>query len=127
MSRLALAPADARRAALSAGLLASNHDGEVVAAARALCGLLQKGGLDPSAVIAAGLSGGERDRYGAAAVRSVDARRPWRERARRARLSPYLNDWERDFLSDVVGWSSLSARQEATLKAILAKSEGAGR
>jgi hypothetical protein len=111
MSRLALAPADARRAALSAGLLASNHDGEVVAAARALCGLLQKGGLDPSAVIAAGLSGGERDRYGAAAVR----------------LSPYLNDWERDFLSDVVGWSSLSARQEATLKAILAKSEGAGR
>lgn len=52
---MAMLPQDARRAALSAGLLASDHDGEVVAAARALLGLLAKGGLAPGDVVAAGL------------------------------------------------------------------------
>ncbi len=46
---------DVRRAALSAGLLASDNDGEVVAAARALVCLLKKADLDPAVVVAAGL------------------------------------------------------------------------
>ncbi len=52
----ALQPSDQRRAALSAGLLASNHDGEVVAAARALCGLLKKCGVDAADAVSAGLA-----------------------------------------------------------------------
>ena len=118
---MALPPSDVRRAASSAALLTSNHDGEVVAAARALCGLLAKGGLDPRSVVSAGIAAGDHPPLAPAAV-SPD--RPWRQRARMARYSPHINDWERGFLDDVIGWSSLSARQEATLKAILVKSEG---
>ena len=117
---MALAPNDIRRAASSAALLTSDRDGEVVAAARALCNLLAKGGLDPRSVVAAGLS------------RQVDPnppaapfyRTPWQQRARIARLSPHLNDWERGFLADIIANRSLSQRQESKLKAILAKSEG---
>lgn len=122
---MALLPDDARRAALSAGLLASDRDGEVVAAARALCGLLAKGGLDPRSVVAAGLAPvhhGPRLGVGPGAPA-----RPWRERARMARYSPHINDWERAFLDNLICWKSLSARQEATLQAILVKSEGGAR
>lgn len=118
---MGLLPNDARRAALSASLLASSLDGEVVAAARALCGLLAKGGLDPRTVVTAGLTS---DAISGRATPPVTTSGSWKQRARMARLSPYLNDWERDFLSDILGHGSLSQRQESCLKAILRKSEG---
>ena len=118
-----LQPQDARRAALSAGLLASDHDGEVVAAARALVCLLKKGDLDPAGVISAGLL---------ASARTMPSRlpsgypRPLHERARVARYSPHINDYERGFLNDIMDRRNLTARQESLLKAILRKSEGPG-
>lgn len=121
----ALQPRDQRRAALSAGLLASDQDGEVVAAARALCGLLKKGDLDPALVVSAGLL--------AVAPAPMPTRypsgflRPLNERARMARSSPHLNGWERDFLDSVIDRRGLSQRQESALKAILRKAEGVGR
>ena len=121
---MGLLPNEQRRAALSAGLLASDHDGEVVAAARALVGLLKKGDLDPAGVVSAGLSAVSappmlakpRDRGGVHP-------RPIRERAMMARYAPNLNAWERGFLNDVCNRSGLSQRQESTLKAIIAKAE----
>jgi len=115
-------PDDARRAAKTAGLLASDKDGEVVAAARALVGILGRNGLDPQTVVAAGLvrDGG---RVGQMVPHPV-SRPHWRVRARMAALCPHITDWERQFLGHVVGYQTLSARQESTLKAIIRKSEG---
>ena len=117
-----LLPNDQRRAALSAGLLASNHDGEVIAAARAFCSIMKKGNLDPAAVVSAGLT--------AVALPPPTAPRgaqcgprPMSARVRMARYSPNLNDWERAFLNDMIDRRNLSQRQESTLKAILAKAE----
>ena len=50
----------------------------------------------------------------------------WRYRARFARLSPHLNDWEITFLGDILAGGGLSQRQESKMKAILRKSEGGG-
>ena len=119
-----LLPNDQRRAALSAGLLASNHNGEVIAAARALCGLLKKGDLDPATVVSAGLMAVSSPPVAPTANRySCHAIRPMSERARMARYSPSLNDWERGFLDDIIGRRNLSERQESTLRSILAKAE----
>ena len=121
-----LQPRDQRRAALSAGLLASDHDGEVVAAARALCGLLKKSDLDPATVVAAGLSAV------AAPPMPMPPRcpsgypRPLSELVRMARYSPHINDYERRFLNDIMDRRNLSVRQESLLKAILRKSKGPG-
>ena len=119
-----LSPNDARRAALSAGLLTSDHDGEVVAAARALVGLLTKGSLDPRSVVAAGLAQEVQPSFNPTAVAAPVYRGTWQHRTRMARLSPHLNDWERGFLTDILAHGSLSQRQQSKLKAILAKSEG---
>ncbi len=53
--------------------------------------------------------------------------RPLHERARMARYSPHINDWERGFLNDMINRRSFSSREEAKLKDILRKSEGAPR
>lgn len=119
-----LAPNDVRRAALSAGLLTSDRDGEVVAAARALVGLLAKGGLDPGSIVAAGLAAEVSSNLSNGPMAAPVYHGAWQHRARMARLSPYLNDWERGFLADILKHGSLSARQQDKLKAILAKSEG---
>jgi hypothetical protein len=119
-----LLPQDARRAALSAGLLASNHDGEVIAAARALVCLLKKADLDPAGVIAAGLSGKPTEPMPERLPSGYP--RPWRERAAMARSSPHVNEWERQFLKDMIDRRSLSPRQESLLKDILRKSKGPG-
>ena len=121
---MALAPNDVRRAVSSAALLTSDRDGEVVAAARALCVLLAKGGLDPRSVITSGLA---REAWPNVVPSRVTAQSPygsWQQVARMARLSPHLNDWERGFLADILAHGSLSQRQESCLKAILVKSEG---
>ena len=119
-----LLPNDQRRAALSAGLLASDHDGEVVAAARALCGLLKKSDLDPATVVAAGLSAVATPHMPAPTRCPSGYPRPLNARARMARYSPHINDWERAFLNDMIDRRGLSQRQESLLKSILRKSEG---
>ena len=119
-----LLPNDAHRAALSAGLLTSDRDGEVVAAARALVGLLAKGGLDPRSVVAAGLARLVPSSLAAGPAPAPAYEGGWQTRARMARLSPHLNDWEHGFLRDILAQGSLSPRQQRKLKAILAKSEG---
>lgn len=121
---MSLAPNDVRRAAHSAALLASDLDGEVIAAARAFVGILAKGGLDPRSVVAAGLAHGVGPKPAAGPMATQVYRGPWQQRARMARLSPHLNDWERGFLADILAHGSLSQRQESCLKAILVKSEG---
>ena len=121
---MALAPNDVRRAASSAALLTSDHDGEVVAAARALCGLLAKGGLDPSSVIASGLAREVQPNFAPVQVPTQGHCGSWQQRARMARLSPRLNDWERGFLADITGQGSMSQRQESKLNAIIKKVEG---
>ena len=115
---------DQRRAALSAGLLASDHDGEVVAAARALVCLLKKGDLDPAAVVTAGLESVAAPPLPAPKRYPCGYPRPMRDRAWMARSSPNLNDWERGFLNDIIRCSSLSPRQEDMLRKIVRKSEG---
>ena len=121
----ALSPSDARRAALSAGLLSSNHDGEVIVAARALCGLLRKIGLDPASVVSAGLSTIGRSAPQLPQPReSAVSQSSWQQRVRTACFSPRLNDWERRFLTDILAQSDLSQRQERKMKLILRKSEG---
>lgn len=118
---------DQRRAALSAGLLASDHDGEVVAAARALVCLLKKVDLDPAGVVSAGLSAAALPAAPLPRRAPSGFPRPMSERARMARYSPHINDWERGFLNDMIDRRGLSQRQESTLKAILRKSEGGAR
>ena len=121
---MALPPADARRAAHSAALLASDREGEVIAAARAFVGILAKGGLDPRSVVAAGLARVVGPKLAADPVTTPVYRGPWQQRARMARLSPHLNNWELGFLGDILAHGSLTLRQESCLKAILVKSEG---
>lgn len=118
---MALHPSEARRAASCAALLGSDHDGEVLNAARAFCGILQAGGLDPRTVVTAGLT----RPAGRETAMAPTYHRQWQQRARMARLSPHLNEWEQGFLSDILAHGSLTQRQEGCLKAILRKSEGA--
>lgn len=118
---MALLPNDERRAALSAGLLTSNHDGEVVAAARALCMLLKKRNLDPASVVSAGLAAIVSPAAPECSRRGVSLSL-W-ERARAALQSHSLNDWERNFVSDICSRRKLSPRQEETLRSIVAKAE----
>ncbi len=117
---MALVPNDKRRAALSAGLLASNHDGEVLAAARALCMLLRKGNLDPASVVSAGLSAIASPAVTSGLGTDLSG---LRERARAASHSTILNDWERGFLADVRHRRKLTPRQEGMLRSILSKAE----
>lgn len=117
-----LLPNDQRRAALAAGLLASNQDGEVLAAARAFCGLLRKADLDPAAVVSAGLSAVASPPTNAPA-RAHCGPRPMSARVRMARYCPDLTDWERGFLNNMIDRRYLSERQERALKSILAKAE----
>lgn len=119
-----LLPNDHRRAASCAGLLASSNDGEVVAAARALCGLLKKGDLDPATVVQAGLVAVSSAMIAVPPGRySCSAGQPRSARARMARCSPNLNEWERGFLEDVGDRRDLTERQANTLNRILAKAE----
>jgi hypothetical protein len=123
---MGLLPNDQRRAALSAGLLVSEHDGEVVAAARALVGFLKKGDLDPASVVSAGLSAVSTPPVALPGRAPSGFPQPMSERARMARYSPHINEWERDFLNDMIDRLRFSPREENKLKSILRKSEGVG-
>lgn len=112
-----------RRVAASARLLLSDTPGEVVAALNAIGRMLPNGitvpdlieqSLSPVVVVAGPVS---------TAPSPVNLDPAWRRRARMARYSPHLNDWEVGFLNDMIGERYPSARQEAKLNAIFAKSE----
>lgn len=114
-----------RRVAASARLLLSDKPGEVAAAIHAIGRMLPNGMTVPDLI--------EQSMVTCAASTPPSSPWPvkldpaWRRRARMARYSPHINDWERGFLDDVISWQSLSARQEATLKTMLVKSEGGAR
>ena len=112
-----------RRVAASARLLLSDTPGEVVAALNAIGRMLPNGitvpdlieqSLSPVVVVAGPVS---------TAPSPVNLDPAWRRRARMARYSPHLNDWEVGFLNDMIGERYPSARQEAKLNAIFANSE----
>lgn len=121
MTALRLDAATTRKVIASARLLGSDQPGEVAAALNAIGRLLPAGMGVPDLIersLATSLPSplsSEQPRCNA-----VD----WKRRARMARLSPHLNDWERGFLTDVIAKASLTQRQESKLRAILFKSEG---
>jgi hypothetical protein len=119
---MGLIQSDARRAALCAGLLASDNEGEVVNAARSLCMLLSRNGLDVATVLEAGL----RQKLGSTFPLGASPQRPLRDRAQMFRCAPNLTAWERDFLASVVSRWQLTAAQEKTLRAIVRKAEAGG-
>jgi hypothetical protein len=124
MNRFRLNADTTRKVIASARLLESDKPGEVIAAVNAM------GRLLPDGVGVADLFERSLATVPPSPQTYAQPRHDvsgWKSRARMARLSPYLNDWERGFLADVIAWSSLSARQEATLKAIIIKSEGQSR
>ena len=119
---VSLKPDARRRLASAARLLLSDKPGEVIAALDAISRMLPNGMTVPdlieqslSPVVAAPIS---------TAPSPVNLDPAWRRRARMARYSPHLNAWEIGFLNDMIGERCPSARQEAKLKAIFAKSEG---
>lgn len=117
--------ADRRRAMASAALLASDVDGEVVAAAQALRRILGKVGTDIPSIIGAGLLSDDTLpaplRRGAEPVSLL---RPHQRTAWTALAFPeLLTGWERAFLESLVDLRHLSARQENRLRAIAAKIE----
>ena len=111
---------DRRRVVSAAGLLASDKDGEVVAAARAVCRLLKPLGTTPAALIDAAL-----------APKPSDAGFGWepvRDHRHLARaclaMDAHLNAWEIGFLDDVSRQPRLTDRQLAKLRQIQAKLDG---
>jgi hypothetical protein len=118
---------DIRRAAASAGLLASDNAGERANAAAALSRILLKMGLDPASVFRAALATVSSPAKAELPMpKPVRPMRPLSERARMARHSPHLNRWERDFLTGVMDRRRLSEREESKLRDILRKTKGVG-
>jgi len=106
--------------------MTSESDGEALSATRGLCRLLKRDGLDPAAVVAAGLLRNAAPLSAPAAHPrpfSFNVEGEWKRRARMARGCPHLNEWELGFLRDVTEHRTLTQRQKDTLKAILAKAE----
>jgi hypothetical protein len=116
-----LDPDTTRKVIASARLLSSDQPGEVAAALSAM-GRLLPDGLSVTDLIERSLTPVPSSPPPPAPY-SYSAM-GWKQRARMARLSPHLNDWERSFLTDLIAHSRLSERQESKLKAILIKSEG---
>lgn len=104
-----LAQKDLHRIRSTAALLASDKDGEALGAARALCRLLDKRGLDPADVVAAGLSLSTTTLVGPEPVAPSspwdmrsDPLRPWRNKARTiAAHREKLTERELEFVSNM--------------------------
>lgn len=121
---VSLQPDTRRRVAASARLLLSDKPGEVAAAINAIGRLLPKGMTVPDLIEQSLRSDPHRPGLVTNAPSPVNLDPAWRRRARMARYSPYLNEWEISFLDSMIGQRSPSVRQEAKLKTIFAKSEG---
>lgn len=119
----ALDPNDARRLRSSLARLASNHEGEVVAAASAASRILAKHGLGFADLAVAPDPTGCRDVLESAwgPRRRPHEARLLREHQRRAwllQISGFAwNDWERGFLASIASWDNpISPKQAAHLR-----------
>lgn len=121
---ITLKPDNRRRVSASARLLLSDKPGEVAAAINAIGRLLPKGMTVPDLIEQSLRSDPDHAAPVSTAPSPVNLDPAWRRRARMARYSPHLNDWEVAFLEDMISERYPSVRQEAKLKAIFAKSEG---
>lgn len=128
----ALSSADQRRVILSAGLLKSDHAGEVVNAARAIDNILQKGNLDLVGVLRRGLAppspelpAGDKFRgHSRSKVEPVDLRTRHQTIARMClAYSELLDEWERGFLNNLAAAPRITDKQRSRLQAIEAKIE----
>lgn len=118
---IALSRDTRRRIAASARLLTSSQPGEAAAALLAIGRMLPTGVTVPD-LIERSLAAQTDPLPTAPSPVNLDP--AWRRRARIARYSPHLNEWEISFLDNIICERSLSVRQEAKLKAIFVKSEG---
>jgi hypothetical protein len=122
-----LADKDVHRVVSAAGLLASDKDGEALAAGRALCRLLAPHKISPADVFRAALSPKPeqyRRRDDRGGPHSGALRRQHVQLARMCLLTPqHLTDWERNFLSDIMVCAKLSPKQSARLQQIVRKVE----
>lgn len=120
-----LPPAVLDRLVRVLGMLGSDHDAEVVAAARHATRILQQHGHTwsdlPRLAVPPPIPGGLRPRP---APPSGDWQAIATACLRRADL---LTTWERDFLADLVGRSRPTQKQQAVLKQIAEKVATAGR
>ncbi len=124
MSALApiLPDRDRRRLVSAVGLLSSDKDGEVVAAARAASRLLQPHGVTVAQLVEAALTPTPwREAHRPDPVRAVDHRHLARMCLAMAAL---LNEWEIGFLTNLARWDGpLTAKQRAKLNAVATKIE----
>lgn len=113
---------DRRRLVSAVGLLASDRDGEVVAAARAACRLLEPHGTNLSQLVEAALTPMPWRVSRAGSLRTVDHRTLARKCLA---MSKHLSDWEAGFLESLVRWDGqLSPKQAAALDRIESKIDG---
>jgi hypothetical protein len=121
---------DRRRVISAVGLLTSDKDGEVCAAARAACRLLKPHGLTVADLIERALEPSPDPAPWPKAHRPA----PWRSHfgaqpsnhrslARMCLAAGGLNDWERQFLISIGRESELTPKQWSKLRAIEAKIE----
>lgn len=111
-----------RRMIATAGLLTSDKDGEALNAARALVRLLDQHGMDPAAVIGAGLA-----QPVAASMPPRSAACNFGRHQFQARLCAgfpqYLTSWESNFLASIARQRTITAKQRDRLNEIIAKIE----
>lgn len=113
-----------RRIAAAARLLLSDKPGEVAGAVQAIGRMLPEGVTVPD-LIERALAPSPSPGPGHSIPRtSGHYYASWKQRARMALACPYLSQWERGFLSDVVNLTTLTAKQESCLTRLLAKLEG---
>ena len=109
----AISAADARRIIASMARLRSPHDGEVVAAARAVERLLAPHGIYVEALAAAAL---QPRRHADESATRKQPRATHRDAARWCLEAKYWGARERDFLEQAARLSKLSAKQTEWLK-----------
>lgn len=122
---MALSPTDKRRVVASAALLRSDQDGEALAAVRAVCRQLDRYGLDPAAVLAAGLGGPPKlPPRRSEPPKPAEVLLPHQRTAMMAAAFPeLLTEWEQEFVNSIAGRRSITGRQRDTLNAIASKVE----
>ncbi len=123
----AAAVTDNHRIRATAALLASPQDGEVLGAARALCRLFGKQGLEPADVVGAGLVKSLSTSTSAQPA-PVSILRQHQVGARQCLAYPnLLSDRELEFLGNIAAARAISDKQFRWLQTIAAKVERARR
>jgi hypothetical protein len=121
-----------RRLVSTLGLLASDQDGEVLAAARAACRLLKPYGFTPAEFIAKALEPAPTPKpdymsgFTGGSTRGTVHGHQGDARLCLVMGEELLNDWEKGFLHSLIGQRSLSPKQADKLRAIKTKIERGG-